>query len=85
VPAVAGTGPSLWTYNSTDPAADVDGAGYFTNAKKLGMKVGDIVFVTDTDASPPITTSHRVYAIDSTTGAADLSDTGATIGSTAGD
>lgn len=78
--AFAGVGPSVWSYSSTDAAGVVDGAGYITNATALGMKVGDIVFVTDTDASPIIVTTHVVTAI--TSGAANLSDTGATVGST---
>ena len=84
-PAVSGDGPSIWSYDSVDAASVVRVSGYITNAKKLGMKVGDIVYVTDTDASPRITTTHIVAAISATTGAADLSDTGATVGSTNSD
>ena len=75
--------PATWSYESEDGAATVDAAGYITNATKLGMKVGDIVYVTDTNASPIIVTTHVVTAI--TAGAADLSDTGATLGSTNSD
>jgi hypothetical protein len=39
------TGVNIFTYNSADSLATVQGAGYFTNASELGMKVGDIVFV----------------------------------------
>ena len=78
------SGTSIWSYKSTDAAAVVDGDGYITNADDLGMKVNDLVFVTDTDASPPIVTSHRVATV-TAGGAADLSDTGATLGSTVGD
>jgi hypothetical protein len=60
--SMASTGPSLWTYESTDAAATVDAANYFTNAAQLGMKVGDLILVTDTDASPPIVTIHRYNA-----------------------
>lgn len=52
----------VWRYRSTDDAATVDGANYFTNGGDLGLKVGDIVWVTDTDASPVITTLHQVSA-----------------------
>ena len=52
----------LWSYRSTDDAATVDGANYITNGGSMGLKVGDLVFVTDTDASPPITTMHQVSA-----------------------
>lgn len=80
----AGVGPSVWTYSSTDGAATVDGAGYITNAKGLGMKAGDIVFVSDTDASPLIVTTHIVASI-AANGSANLTDTGATLGTTVGD
>lgn len=51
-----------WVYRSTDPAADVDAADYFSNGYDLGMKVGDLVEVTDTDTSTTITI-HRVTAV----------------------
>lgn len=89
-PALAPSGPltgsgRTWVYKSTDAASVVRVAGYITNAKKLGMDVGDIVEVHDTDASPYIVTTHVVSAINATTGAADLSDIGATLGSTNSD
>lgn len=73
----------LWVYRSTDGATTVDGDGYITNAKSLGMAAGDLVLVTDTDASPIITTSHVVSAINAN-GSANLSD-GVTLGSTTSD
>jgi len=84
MPAPMGQGPGIWSYDSTDAAATVDGAGYITNAKALGMKVGDVVLVTDTDASPRIITSHLVASVNATTGVGDLSD-GVTLGSTNSD
>ena len=75
--------PAIWAYNSTDAASDVDADGYITNGKKLGMKLGDIVMVTDTNASPRITTTHMVAAVNSD-GSVDLSD-GVTIASTDSD
>lgn len=77
-------GPSMWVYSSVDAAATVDGAGYITNAAKLGMRVNDMVMVLDSDASPTIVTTHIVASI-SAAGAANLTDTGATIGTTVGD
>ena len=66
-----------WVYRSTDVATDVDAVGYFTNGNALGMKVGDIVEVTDTDTSTTMT-FHRV--ITSTAGGAvTVSTTGLTI------
>lgn len=82
VPSFGGDGgPSIWTYESVDAATVVDGAGYFTNAKALGMRAGDIVLVTDTDASPPALTSHRVVTI-AANGSADLSEGVALSGAT---
>jgi hypothetical protein len=74
--------PAIWAYNTTDTATTVDASGYITNGKALGMKVGDIVIVTETDASPPVVTSHRVVSVSSTwPGAVDLAD-GVSLGST---
>jgi hypothetical protein len=86
-PALSPSGPLTgagrkWIYKSTDAASVARVSGYFSNAKNLGMQVGDIVEVHDTDASPYIVTTHVVSAINATTGAADLSDVGATLGST---
>lgn len=67
-----GGGRRIWSYRSTDAAATVDGANYITNGGSLGMKVGDLVFVTDTDASPVITTLHQVSATGD--GTTDLND-----------
>ena len=65
-----GGGASIWSYESADAHATVAGAGYFTNAKTLGMKVGDIVFVKVTPAYT--VTTHAVSAI-SAGGAATVS------------
>jgi len=65
--------PQIWYYASTDAAATVDADGYIDNGDDLGMQVGDIVFVIDTDASPVIITVHRVTSV-TAGGAADLSD-----------
>lgn len=45
------TGPKLWKYDSVDALADVNTAGYFTNGYDLGMRAGDVVFITDTDTA----------------------------------
>ena len=71
----------IWGYDSTDAASAVDASGYFTNGYALGMRQGDLIFVTDTDASPVITTSHVVNVSGTTV---DLSD-GVTLGSTNSD
>lgn len=72
VQSIGGGGPNIWTYNSTDTASTVDDANYITNGGSLGLKVGDLVFVTDNDASPPITTMHQVSATGD--GTTDLND-----------
>lgn len=66
-------GGQLWAYSSTDAATVVRVTGYISNGKTLGMKKGDIVFVTDTDANPIAATIHVVTAINAN-GSADLSD-----------
>lgn len=70
--AFDGLAPSIWTYRSTDAAATVDAANYITNGGSLGMKVGDLVYVVDTDASPVIVTLHQVSATGD--GTTDLND-----------
>ena len=66
-----------WSYRSTDVATDVDASGYFTNGDALGMEVGDIMEVCDTDTSTTITL-HRVTAV-TAGGAATVSTTGTNI------
>ena len=72
VQALGGSGPNIWSYASTDGAATVDGANYITNGGSLGMKVGDLVYVMDSDASPVIVTLHQVSATGD--GTTDLND-----------
>lgn len=38
-----------WWYRTTDSLATVQGAGYFSDGVKRGMKLGDLVFVFKTD------------------------------------
>ena len=59
VPRVGTSGPAIWTYNSVDAKAVVNGAGYITNALELGMAVGDLVVSVDNDTASP-TTLHYV-------------------------
>lgn len=53
---------SVWIYSSTDVTTDVDDTNYFSNGDALGMKVGDIVLVIETDNSYAQTT-HSVTAV----------------------
>jgi len=62
VGGVGGVVPNIWFYSSTDNAAAVDDPGYFTDAKKLGIKAKDIIIVEDNDASPVILTIHRAIS-----------------------
>ena len=55
-------GRSGWYYASTDPSTDVDAVDYFSNGDDLGMRVGDIVYVVDTDTGPTATL-HSVSAV----------------------
>lgn len=57
----SGTGGATWSYASTDNAAAVNAADYFSNGDELGMKVGDIVEIHDTDA--PLVTLAWVSAV----------------------
>lgn len=69
------TGPSFWFLTGTDADTTVDGSGYITNAGTLGMKKGDIVFYTKTDASPIANFIFNVTTISTTYPyAADLSN-----------
>ena len=66
-PALSRVGPltgagKWWTYRSTDPAGTVDDTDYFTNGSALGMQVGDVVAVEDTDSANAVTL-HRVTAV----------------------
>jgi hypothetical protein len=55
-------GGSIWMYQSEDAHGDVDAASYFTNGMALGMKVGDVVLVVETDASYALS-MHVVTAV----------------------
>jgi hypothetical protein len=61
-----------WIYRSTDAIATVNTAGYISNAKKMGMTVGNIVKVIDTTNN--LAHTCFVVTVSATTGAADLTD-----------
>lgn len=72
---VGGVGAQTWSLRGTDAAAAVDSAGFITDGGNRGMRVGDIVIYTDTDASPPVVTVHGVNSVSATApGAVDLQD-----------
>ena len=45
--------PNFWSYQAGVTSTDVKTANFFTDAKKLGMKQHDVVFVTNTSTSAP--------------------------------
>lgn len=74
---VGGVGAQVWSLRGTDGATTVDGAGFISDGGNRGMRVGDIVIYTDTDASPPAVSVHGVNSVSATApGAVDLQDTG---------
>ena len=62
----------VWVYRSVDAATLVRVSGYFTNGYDLGMRAGDLLYATDTDASPLSTQAFIVNQATTTT--VDLSD-----------
>lgn len=44
-------GQNVWLYNTTDSCTDLVTANWFTDAQKLGMKEGDLIFGTFTTGS----------------------------------
>lgn len=62
VPRMGTSGTALWAYTSTDVHTDVDATDYFSNGYDLGMKVGDIVFVSKSSATIG-TTTHYVQTV----------------------
>ena len=58
---IGSAGRSIWSYQSADAPGDVDATDYFTDGVRDGMKVGDIVFVTNT--SGYTVTVHAVSAV----------------------
>jgi len=57
-----GGGVSLWLYSSDDVHTDVDAANYFTDGAALGLKVNDIMIVSDT-TTPFGATNHTVTVV----------------------
>ena len=60
----------LWMYSSTDAAATVRAADYFSDALDKGVKAGDVVIQT----SPAGTVGHIYLVITVDADGADLSD-----------
>jgi len=70
-PRMGDGGTALWGFRSTEGTTLISSvSGYFSNGKSLGMKVGDVVFVTESDNSYALSVGS-VTAI-STAGAATI-------------
>ncbi len=64
-------GFTLWHYTSTDPASDIDTAGYFNDAADM-VRVGDMVMANaDTDGTP----ASGIYLVNANAaGVVDVAD-----------
>ena len=62
VPRMGQDGTALWAYEGTDIHTDVDATDFFTDGDDKGLRVGDIVFVSKTDATIG-TTVHYVSVV----------------------
>lgn len=71
--SIGNQGRAVWILSGTDAVTVVRVTGYISNAAALGMKVGDVVNYTKTDASP-IAIQTMIVAAITAAGAADLSD-----------
>lgn len=50
--SVGNRAPNLWAYQTTsDPLATIASTGYISNAKALGMKIGDVLLIADLSSS----------------------------------
>lgn len=59
-----GPTPSQWMYKSTHTQAESAAAGFFTDARILGMKLGDMVMVIG--STTMVLSNHTVQALSST-------------------
>jgi hypothetical protein len=69
---IGNRGPAEWALDGSDAFSVVAASGYISNAKDLGMKVGDVVRYRQNTTPPTITTGY-VAAI-TAAGASDLTD-----------
>ena len=65
-PSTSGRGPMprLWMYNSTHVQTDVDDAGFMTDARRLGMQLGDVIMAISSTVMS--CSFHTVQALSST-------------------
>lgn len=66
VASTSGRGPMprVWGYNSTHTQAEVAAAGFITDARKMGMQLGDAVMVVG--STTLVISFHAVQALSST-------------------
>lgn len=70
----AGNAPQMWSYTTTDAAADVDTSGYF-NAVSSIVKVGDVILRVTTSSGSVSTAGWHVVMSVSAAGVVNVSDT----------
>lgn len=71
--------PQVWALDGEDAQTAADAAGFISDARARGMRLGDIVFYRQyaavaTKASLTNVTMHYLAAINASTGAGDLSN-----------
>lgn len=62
VPRMGQDGTAVWGYEGTDIHTDVDAADFFSDGDDKGLRVGDVMFVSKTDATIG-TTVHYVQTV----------------------
>lgn len=67
--------PRVWSYKSADAVTDVRAANYIANARDMGMRAGDVVYVTEVNASTgAVEAVHICVALTVDADGADLTD-----------
>ncbi len=62
VPRMGQDGTAVWGYEGTDIHTDVDATDFFDDGDDKGLRVGDVMFVSKTDATIG-TTVHYVSVV----------------------
>lgn len=62
VSTIEGSGPSIWTYFSSDSLATIQGAAYVSDAGKKNIRLGDLVFVSTGTLNTALSTSPTTTA-----------------------
>lgn len=70
-------GQNLWLYNTTESCTDLVTANFFTDAKKLGMREGDLIMGTFTTGSTVSAYMGVIGAV--TTNGANIASSGGQI------